>query len=270
MKRIALLTAALSPILARMAFESGQPGWKQDEAGNVVLKDGNPVYVNAEGQESTVDVGTISRLNAEAKTHREARQKAEKDLKAFEGIDPQAAREAISTVGKLKDKELVDGGEAQRLRDEITTQYTGQINTLTSERDEARNNLNGLRLDAAFGASKWIGENIAIPGDLFRRSFADRFKVDENGNVVGLDKDGNVLASRKKMGEYADFDEAVEIVVGQYDHRDQILKAPANGGTGGGGNGGGRGMGKVMKRAEYDRLSPMDQATVARSMQIVD
>ena len=48
-----------------------------------------PIYIHDDGKEMPHDaphsVATIARLNNEAKTHREAKEAAEKALKAFEG-----------------------------------------------------------------------------------------------------------------------------------------------------------------------------------------
>ena len=73
---------------------------KLDENGHVVVSDGKPVYINDEGKEIAFDVAgtvaTISRLNGEAKSHRERAETAEGALKAFEGIqDPKAALQSL-------------------------------------------------------------------------------------------------------------------------------------------------------------------------------
>ena len=65
---------------------------KLDENGHVVVQDGKPVYVHDDGKEVAFDalqtVATITRLNGEAKTHREAKEQFEAQAKAFEGLDP--------------------------------------------------------------------------------------------------------------------------------------------------------------------------------------
>ncbi len=54
---------------------------KLDENGHVVVSDGKPVYVHDDGKEVAFDavgtVATISRLNGEAKSHRERAEAAE-------------------------------------------------------------------------------------------------------------------------------------------------------------------------------------------------
>lgn len=96
---------------------------KLDENGNVVVNDGKPVYVQDDGKEIVFDapgtLQTITRLNGEAKSHRERAETAETSLKTFEGIaDPVAALAALDTVKNLADKTLVDAGEVEKVRTE--------------------------------------------------------------------------------------------------------------------------------------------------------
>jgi hypothetical protein len=68
--------------------------------------DGRPVFVGEDGKDTPIDapsaLATISRLNAEAKGHREGKEAAERALKAFEGIEAEAARAALETVAALE------------------------------------------------------------------------------------------------------------------------------------------------------------------------
>src|ERR1700677_2685821 len=105
---------------------------KLDDAGHVVIQDGKPVYTDDTGKDIAVDypytLSTISRLNSEAKGHRERAESAEEKLKAFEGIsDPGAAIKALETVKNLGDKQLVDAGEVQRIKDESKAAYEDQL-----------------------------------------------------------------------------------------------------------------------------------------------
>ncbi|WVM90955.1 DUF6651 domain-containing protein [Halopseudomonas pachastrellae] len=92
-------------------------------------------------------------------------------------------------------------------------------------------------MGGAFGRSKMIADKLAIPADLVQARFGQAFKI-EDGKTVAYDGNGNKIYSHSRPGEIADFDEALEILVEQYPHRDSILKASgANGG--GAPNGGG-------------------------------
>lgn len=265
---------ALALVLARNVFETGKVGWKTDENGNIVIKDGNPVWVDASGREGTVGVDTIGRLNAENKSFRERAETAEGALKAFEGLDAAAARTALETVSALGEGGVVDAGKLEQVKAQLTQQYEAQIAGLNTQLGDVTSQLNNTVLSAAFNGSKFIADNIAIPADMFQASFAKNFKV-ENGNIIPLDSKGEPLYSKKRFGEIADFDEGISIIVDGYTHKDRILKAPSGGGSGSGGGGGGRGAGSVVRRSDFEGMTPADQAAVAAKMskgevQIVD
>ena len=113
-----------------------------------------------------------------------------------------------------------------------------------------------------------------MPTDFFEAAMRQNFKV-ENGEVVAYDRSGNRLMSKKSVGVYADPNEALEILVETHPQRDTILRAPTGGGSGNDGGGGGRGRGRIIKRDEFDKLTPIQQAESAAlagkgELQIVD
>lgn len=214
-----------------------------------VIQDGKPVYVHEDGSEVPHDaphtVATISRLNGEAKTHREAKEQLEKQVKAFEGLDPEQAKQALITVQNLDMKKLVDAGEVEKVKVEITEAlkktYEPQLQQLQQERDAVQQQLHGELIGGGFARSKFIQDNIAVPMDMVQNTFGKNFKI-EDGKVVAYGADGQKIYSRSRPGEVADFDEALETLVGGYQHKDSILKGSQAGGGGfqGGGQGGGQ------------------------------
>jgi hypothetical protein len=242
---------------------------KLNDDGFAVVQDGKPVYVNDEGKEIAFDVAgtvqTISRLNGEAKTHRERAEAAEKVAKAFEGItDAEAARKALATVANLDAKKLIDAGEVDKIRAEAIKAVEDKYAPIVSERDSLQKSLVDEKVGGSFARSKMIADKLAIPADLVQARFGEAFKVEGN-DVVAYDKSGNKLFSRSNPGEVAKFDEALEILIDQYPYRDSILKSTgASGGGAQGGSGGGSG-GKTITRAAYDALPPHQQAQTARS-----
>ncbi|WP_298146283.1 DUF6651 domain-containing protein [uncultured Acinetobacter sp.] len=214
-----------------------------------VIQDGKPVYVHDDGSEVPHDaphtVATISRLNGEAKTHCEAKEQLEKQVKAFEGLDPEQAKQALITVQNLDMKKLVDAGEVDKVKAEITEAlkktYEPQLQQLQQERDAVQQQLHGELIGGGFARSKFIQDNIAVPMDMVQNTFGKNFKI-EDGKVVAYGADGQKIYSRSRPGEVADFDEALETLVGGYQHKDSILKGSQAGGGGfqGGGQGGGQ------------------------------
>lgn len=234
---------------------------KLDENGHAVLIDGKPVYVHDDGKEAAFDaagtVQTISRLNAEAKSHRERAEAAEKIAKAFEGVDAEAARKALDTVTKLDQKKLVDAGEIDTVRAEVGKAYQAQIDELSGKAKTLEEQLYAEKIGGSFSRSKAIAEKFAIPADLVQAKFGAAFKI-EDGRVVAYDN-GQKVYSRERPGELADFDEALERIVENYPHRDSILKGTGSSGAGASNSGGGGGGAKSMNRQSFEALGPAER-----------
>jgi hypothetical protein len=244
------------------------------------VTDGKPVFVGDDGKDIAFDalstVATISRLNGEAKGHRERAEKAETNLKAFEGIpDAAAAKKALETVSNLDHKKLIDAGEVDKVKAEATKAMDERIKAVeegfapvVAERDKLKADLDGEMIGGAFSRSKMIADKLAIPADLVQARFGANFKREE-GKVVGYDNAGNKLFSRAKPGEQADFDEALEMLVDAYPYKDNILKGSHVSGSGARDSNGGSG-GKSMSRAQFDALDPAAKATAIKDTKIVD
>ena len=237
---------------------------KLDENGHVVLADGKPVYIHDDGKEIPFDaaqtVATISRLNGEAKGHRERAEKAEETLKGFEGIDDAAAaKKALEVIKNLDAKKLVDAGEVEKVRAEAIKAVEDKYSPIVKERDRLQSSLVAEKIGGSFARSKMIADKLAIPADLVQARFGDQFKL-EGDNVVAYDKSGNKLYSRAKPGEIANFDEALEIILDQYPHRDSIMKSSGASGSGAqGGNPQGGGGSKSLPRSQFEAMAPMQQ-----------
>ena len=219
--------------------------WKLDENGSIVVRDGNPVYVDSNGDEKTVAVDTIARLNKEAKEHRIAKEDALEKLKKFEGIDAEKARIALETVSKMDASKLIDAGKIDELKAELNGQYQSQL----SEKDKAFSDLqtkyDSMVINNVFANSDFIRNNVAVPRDLFEAKFRGNFKV-ENGEVIVYGNDGNRLYSKDRAGEYATAEEGLRILAESHPNKDTILRANVGTGTGSDGSGGGNGGGRYM------------------------
>lgn len=284
MKNLMMTTAimALNAITKPLAFDPGGSGWKKDKDGKLEIDgSGNPIYVDNSGKEQTVDAGTISRLNGEAKSHREAKEAAEakvtaleKTVETFKDIDPVKAAAALETLKNIDAKKLVDAGEVQKIRDEVSRGFTEQIAERDKKITDLTGNLNGLTVKTAFNSSKFVQEKIGVPLDMFQSQFGHNFKI-EDGKMVPYDSTGSKIFSKTRMGEIADFDEALEIMVDGYAHKDSVLKADDHQGSGNNGGGGSQGGGRSMKRSDFSKLPPVQQAEHAAlaskgELQIVD
>ena len=239
---------------------------KLDENGHVVVQEGKPVYVHDDGKEVVFDapgtVSTITRLNAEAKSHRERAETAEKTLKGFDGIaDPAAARNALDVVSKLDQKKLVDAGEIDTVRSEISKAFQTQLDEANGKAQTYEQQLYAEKIGGSFARSKYIADKLAVPVDMVQATFGQNLKIEE-GKVVAYDAQGQKIFSRSRPGELADFDEAIETLVSQYPHRDHILKSSnANGGGAQGGDGGNSGAKGNFGGSKADRVAAIKAMT---------
>jgi hypothetical protein len=235
-----------------------------DANGNVVVRNGKPVYVHDDGKEVEFDapatVQTISRLNGEAKSHRERAEAAEGSLKTFEGItDPAAARKALETVQNLDHKKLVDAGDVEKVKAEAIKAVEEKYAPIVKKAETLEQALYSEKIGGSFSRSKAIVEKFAIPADLVQARFGSAFAI-EDGKIVAKDQSGNKIFSRSRPGELADFDEALEVLVDQYPYKDQILKGSGASGGGAGASNAGAGGKKTITRAQFEALDPMARA----------
>ncbi len=214
---------------------------KTDDQGHAILQDGMPVYIKDDGTELPFDAGKaftkIGQLTGEAAGHRKRYEEAESRLKLFDGIDDaDKAREAIKTMANLDAKKLVDAGEIEKVKAEIGSAYQKQLDEANAKMQGFEQQLYAEKVGGAFARSKFIADRLVIPADMAQAQFGKNFAI-EDGRVVAKDANGNKLYSGKNPGELADFEEAIEMLIAQYPHKEHILKGSTANGMGAGGGG---------------------------------
>lgn len=246
---------------------------------------GLPVYVHDDGKEVGFDAPSansrITALNAESAGRRTELAEAQTQLKKFEGIDdPEKAKTAIATVANLAAGDLVQAGKVEEIKaaaiqatkeqfEAKVTALTTQVGELTAERDGLNASLNQTLVGGSFARSKYIEDKAAVPSDVIEAMFGGNFKV-EDGKPVGYDAAGNKIYSRTKPGEVADFEEAIETLVGAYPRKEFILKGTGASGTGAQPGTGGVGGKNPWKKGadhsltEQDRIQAKDPALASR------
>jgi hypothetical protein len=242
--------------------------------GFAVVENGHPVYVDDQGVETAIDVphtvNAIKNLSREAKGHRLAKEEAEAKLKAFSDLDPDAARSAIETVSKLDQKRLIDAGEVDKVREQADKAWADKMaavenkyKPVVEERDALASKLVKQQIGSDFARSKFIADKLAIPADLAQSHFGAHFRV-ENDVTVAYAPNGEKLYSKQRPGELAGFDEALELLVEAYPHRDSILKGSGASGGGAPGSGGASG-GKVVNRQQFESMDASARASFLKS-----
>lgn len=239
------------------------------------VQDGKPVFLSDDGKEQAIDVpqtvATISRLNGEAKGHRERAEAAEKALKAFEGIeDAEAARKALDKLKSIDDKQLIDAGKVEEVKQAAIAAVKKEYEPYVEKAKTLEQQLHNEIVGGSFARSKFITEKVAVPADLIQAQFGRHFAV-EDGKLTAKDANGNPIYSRSNPGEIAGFDEALEALIDQYQYKDHILKGRGQQGSGARPGADGGTGGKTISRAEFDKLDPgARMKRVQEGVEVVD
>jgi len=246
---------------------------KKDADGNVVVVNGNPVYIHDDGKEAPFDakvaMDTIHTLNNENAGRRKKEEDLLKNLNAYvigeeDGkpvfIDPDVAKKALDTIKNFDDKKLIDAGQVETLKSEMNKAFIEKENDLKkgfglkekSYIDMVKSKdgtIFDLMVRTQFASSPTIVEKTVLPADIAANYFGSNFVVEGEGRdakVIGY-MNGEKIFSRERPGEPAGFEEALNVIIDKYPMKDRILKATA-GGAGGAGGQGGQGSGGQGKR----------------------
>lgn len=224
--------------------------WLLDENGNIVLRNGKPVAVGADGQEFEYDIELRNQqlvdTVAEATKHR----KGKAELKAIieklpeEVIaDPSKYVQALATVDSLDDK---NKSNIETLRKELQASYDSSVKEKDERIQELENGLYKEKVTTKFATSEaFKGTVFDGTREVAESFFSSRFAVDEKGNMVGTKEDGSTIYSKEKPGEPAGFDECIHTLIHTHPKRDNFL-SPSNQ-RGGGTPPGGDNQGGVAK-----------------------
>lgn len=241
---------------------------KLDENGNVVVKDEMPVYTTDDGQEMTIDAATLmsknAALNKENTERRHKNNELEEQLKVYDGIDPVKAKDAMEKISTIDANEMVAKGEVETLKKEMAAAYEGKITEqkniyeeklkmLTEGNAGLQGTVNHLMVSNSFSNSPWFtGENpkTILPPDMAAEIFGKYFKVEGQGKnvkIVGY-KDDEVIRSKRpeRIGEPADFEEAISVIVDSHPMKERFLKSTPGGSQNAHGNLDSDGSGSVV------------------------
>lgn len=114
-----------------------------------------------------------------------------------------------------------------------------------------------LTVREAFANSQLMAsDRLALPAPMVRAAFEDNFRI-EDGKLVPIDQNGNPVYSQRRIGEVADFDEGLELLIARHPNKDAILRGPS---TPAGASATATGKpGAVMKRGHFVTMRPAEQ-----------
>jgi hypothetical protein len=99
--------------------------------------------------------------------------------------------------------------------------------SLAAQVAELRAAVAAQKIASRFELSNYVAEKLTVPADMLAARFGSSFAV-ENGQVVGRSVTGSPVFSRMRLGEIAEFDEALELLIQDYPYKDAILKKSAD------------------------------------------
>ena len=255
--------------------------------GFAFVTDGKPVFVHDDGKEIAFDAlgtaATITRLNGEAKNHRERAEALDAKFKPFEGMeDADAYRKAFDLAKNIDEGKLLSAGKVEEIKlaakkaaeEQVAAAnrtHADELSRTKTELEKITGSLYSEKIGGAFARSKFFADEktpaafkFAIPPDMVQARFGSAFKI-EDGKTVAYDQSGNKIFSRARPGDIADFDEALETLVDQYPYKAQILRGTGASGGGAGQSSQNAGGKRSITRAQFDTMDQSARMAHAKS-----
>jgi hypothetical protein len=216
--------------------------------GLYVEKDGSFVVDPAKLEDFEWDDKEELRTALEAE--RKERKQAKADLEKYKGIDPDKARAAQAKLDELDEKQLIDKGEFERLNKKRETERETERAAWEKEKETYVSQLTKFKLTDKVRAAALAAGVIPEDIDDVLTITSNRFRLGEKDQIVILDKDGD--ESSLTLDKY--FGEEFKA------QKPKFYAASGAGGSGASaGTSGGTGNSKTMKRADFEKLPPVEQ-----------
>ena len=138
-----------------------------------------------------------------------------------------------------------------------------EVERLRVERDAALGDAAKARVASAFAGSAYVRDRLTLPAAMLEATFGSRFRV-EADRLVGLDQSGVVISDRARLGEPADFDDALAQIIAGCGYAARITR------DGGGGASGAAQAGKIARAAFFAMPAAQQMAHVRAGGTVVD
>lgn len=230
-------------------------------------------HLDVDGLEDTAGLkSALSTERATAKAAKKVADEALTNLKRFDGIDPEKTRALLSKFNDEEEAALIASGkvdevinkrlskrEAEFNKQLAAAQGTAEAATGTANKFKTRVLDNHVRAAAAKA-----GIHAAAIDDALLRA-RSIFALNEEGDAVQLGSDGAPVLGKDGKTPFTP-SEWLESMKDAAPH----WFPSGNSGGGAAGDKGGKSGGTVMKRTEFSRLSPAEQAKTVKTHTIVD
>jgi hypothetical protein len=257
--------------------------WKTDEAGNVMIDAGNPVFQHPDGREEPFNADAmmlkVKELTTESAKHRKNYRQSQGNIQPLldAGIEdiPQYLKEAsdaISLVKTYKEKGNPGVEEIERIKQSVASSFESRLTEkdkvyakALKEKDDAMSAKDKLVhkqfVKGFFETSEFLREKTHLLPDFAYDSLGSRFVVEQEGEELkayALGNDNEKIFSSQGTS-YADPHEAIEILIKSHPQKDKLLKS----GSGGSGAQGGGSAPQFTGRT----IDAGDQAAASRNLE---
>jgi hypothetical protein len=165
----------------------------------------------------------------------------EEQLKAFDGVDAEAARKAAAEKAEAEKKALEKAGDFDRLKAMMADEHQKAIDAekarakaLEEQLTSKDRVINELTLGSAFNGSAFINGELVLTPSKTRAVYGAHFDI-EDGKVIGYDKPAGA-AERTKLvdgsGNPLAFEDALKKLVDTDPDRERLIKSKLAAGAG--------------------------------------
>jgi hypothetical protein len=237
---------------------------KINEEGTVLLGESSmPIWVMEDGSEIEYDVpnlvqdlnktkGFLTTAQGESAGRRKEIETLKEQVAAWEGIDPEEAKKALTTIKNFDESKYVAAGEVEKIKaataqtyEERLEKQRKELQEAISERDskltQKEQAIRRMMVKSIFDQSKFLADATVLPPDMAFEYFGKHFEVltnEENDLRVVAKYNGDEIFSKARPGELATPEEALQQLIDRYPFKDNILKGSGSSGSGASGGSG--------------------------------
>lgn len=236
---------------------------KLNESGNVIVRNGKPVYETTNGNEIEFDAETVTNSNHNLKnkvdTLNEKISTQKTLIDSYDGIDPEKAMEALANADKTKDNDS-KLSELQARFDSYKTDSEKREAELI-EKDNAREHEFFVnKKQSEFASSKFREDKTILTSEMAFLLFGDKFKKEDvDGKQIDVGYLNGEKIRSQETGNIAGFDEAFKRMYEAHPDNARWSKTSDKGG-----NGSGDGKNNGGSKIDMSGFSPTQKLHAAR------
>lgn len=224
-----------------------------DEAAAAEAKAKEEEAAKAKADDTSDDSGKPSEREAELlketmqrkkqlKEKDEAMSELQKQLKAWEGLNPEEVRNLVQAQKDAERQKLEEKGQFEKVKEQMNEAHQAELQKLQDQIAELEKTVSGrdgmiedLSIGNTFNSSKFIADELTLPVSKARTLYGNHFERGENGKIVGYDKPRGSEGRAPYVDASGDplaFDAALKKIVDSDPDKDSLYRSKAKPGAG--------------------------------------